>query len=173
MCEKLAQDNSVLSKLHHYVWQNTYISLYFSLFYSLFTHILYGSSAWKFNSKSNLNRVFMAITPWAVMVLLYEIHFLNIFFLTIIWLPSLNWSHFLWNDSYKLTKMNCKLLTHLSNNFLSIFSPGHSFMDCSPATQSSNLMIEVDKVICMDLGVYVFYMCVHYIYVYTSTYYLL
>ena len=34
-------------------------------------------------------------------------------------------------------------------------------MDCSPATQSSNLMIEVDKVICMDLGVYVFYMCVH------------
>ena len=34
-------------------------------------------------------------------------------------------------------------------------------------------MIEVDKVICMDLGVYVFYMCVHYIYVYTSTYYLL
>ena len=115
----------------------------------------------------------MAITPWAVMVLLYEIHFLNIFFLTIIWLPSLNWSHFLWNDSYKLTKMNCKLLTHLSNNFLSIFSPGRSFMDCSPASQSSNLMIEVDKVICMDLGVYVFYMCVHYIYVYTSTYYLL
>ena len=59
MCEKLAQDNSVLSKLHHYAWQNTYISLYFSLFYSLFTHILYGSSAWKFNSKSNLNRVFI------------------------------------------------------------------------------------------------------------------
>ena len=36
---------------------------------------------------------------------------LKIFFKTMIWLPSLNWSHFLSNDSYKLMKMNCKLLT--------------------------------------------------------------
>ena len=34
-------------------------------------------------------------------------------------------------------------------------------MKCSTATQSSNLMIEIDKVICMDIGVYVFYMCLY------------
>ena len=34
-------------------------------------------------------------------------------------------------------------------------------MKCSPATQSSNLMIEIAKVICMDIGVYVFYMCLY------------
>ena len=42
-----------------------------------------------------------------------------------------------------------------SNSLLSIFSPERSFMNCSPATQSSNLMIEIDKVVCMDKGVYV------------------
>ena len=47
-------------------------------------------------------------------------------------------------------------------------------MKCSPATQSSNLMIEIDKVIYMDIGVYVFYMCLYvYIYVYIGMYYLL
>ena len=47
-------------------------------------------------------------------------------------------------------------------------------MKCSPATQSSNLMIETDKVIYMDIGVYVFYMCLYvYIYVYIGMYYLL
>ena len=55
--------------------------------------------------------------------------------------------------------MNGKLLTHVSNNFLSVFSPERSFMKCSPATHSSNLIIETDKVICMDIGVYVFYIC--------------
>ena len=40
-------------------------------------------------------------------------------------------------------------------------------MKCSPATQSSNLMIEIDKVIYMDIGVYVFYMC---LYVYICLY---
>ena len=30
-------------------------------------------------------------------------------------------------------------------------------MKCSPATQSSNKMIEIDKVFCMDIGVNVFY----------------
>ena len=54
-----------------------------------------------------------------------------------------------------------------SNNFLLIFSPERSFMKCSPATQSSNLMIEIDKVIYMDIGVYVFYMC---LYVYICLY---
>ena len=44
-----------------------------------------------------------------------------------------------------------------SNNFVSIFSPERSFMKCSPATQSSYLKIEIDKVICMDIGVYVFF----------------
>ena len=39
--------------------------------------------------------------------------FFKDFFQTMIWLCSLNWSHFLWNDSYKLTKMSCKLLTHV------------------------------------------------------------
>ena len=54
-----------------------------------------------------------------------------------------------------------------SNSLLSIFSPERSFMNCSPATQSSNLMIEIDKVVCMDKGVYVFYMC---LYVYVCLY---
>ena len=49
----------------------------------------------------------------------------------------------------------------LSNNFLSIFSPERSFMKCSPATQSSNLTIEIDKVICMNIVLYVFYMCLN------------
>ena len=62
--------------------------------------------------------------------------------------------------------MNCKLDTR-SNNFLLIFSPERSFMKCSPATQSSNLMIEIDKVIYMDIAVYVFYM---YLYVYICLY---
>ena len=34
-----------------------------------------------------------------------------------------------------------------SNNFLLISSPKRSFMKCSPATQSSNFMIEIAKVI--------------------------
>ena len=52
-----------------------------------------------------------------------------------------------------------------SNNFLLIFSPERSVMKCSPVTQSPNLMIEIDKLIYMDIGVYVFYMCL-YIYIY-------
>ena len=48
-----------------------------------------------------------------------------------------------------------------SNNFLLIFSPERSFMKCSPATQWSNLMIEIDKVIYMDIDVYIFYMCLY------------
>ena len=54
-----------------------------------------------------------------------------------------------------------------SNNFLLIFSPERSFMKCSPATQWSNLMIEIDKVIYMDIDVYIFYMC---LYVYICLY---
>ena len=50
-----------------------------------------------------------------------------------------------------------------SDSFLWIFSPKRSFMKCSPATQSSNLMTEIDQVICMDITVYVFYM---YLYAY-------
>ena len=47
-------------------------------------------------------------------------------------------------------------------------------MKCSPATQSSNLMIEIDKVIRMDIGLYIFYMCLYvHIYVYIGLYYLL
>ena len=38
--------------------------------------------------------------------------FFRDFFKTMIWRPSLDWSYFLWNDSYKLTKANYKLLTH-------------------------------------------------------------
>ena len=53
-CKKLAQTNGILSKLRHYVPQKTCISVYFSLFYSF---ILYGSLAWQFTSKTNLNRV--------------------------------------------------------------------------------------------------------------------
>ena len=40
-------------------------------------------------------------------------------------------------------------------------------MKCSPATQSFNLMTEIDKVIYMDIDVYVFYMC---LYVYIGLY---
>ena len=29
------------------------------------------------------------------------------------WYPFSNWSYFIWNNSYKLTKMNCKLQTHI------------------------------------------------------------
>ena len=83
-----------------------------------------------------------------------------IFFQTMIWRPSLNWNHFLWNNSYELTKMNCKLLTH-TQAISSQFSLLRSFMKYSPATQSSNLMIEIDKVICMDIGVCIFYMCLY------------
>ena len=54
-----------------------------------------------------------------------------------------------------------------SNNFLSVFYPECSLMKCSLATKSSNLMIEVNKVICMDVGVYVFYIC---LYVYICLY---
>ena len=47
-------------------------------------------------------------------------------------------------------------------------------MKCSPATQSSNLMIEIDKVIRMDIDLYIFYMCLYvHIYVYIGLYYLL
>ena len=63
-----------------------------------------------------------------------------------------------------------------SNNFLLIFSAERSFMKCSPATQWSNLMIEIDKVIYMHIDVYIFYMCLYiyiYIYVYIVMYYLL
>ena len=56
LCKKLAQTNGVFSKLRHYVPQKTCISVYFSLFY---TFILYGSLAWQFTSKTNLNRVFI------------------------------------------------------------------------------------------------------------------
>ena len=52
LCKKLAQTNGILSKLRHYVPQKTCISVYFSLFYSF---ILYGSLAWQFTSKTNLN----------------------------------------------------------------------------------------------------------------------
>ena len=54
LCKNLAQTNGILSKLRHYVPQKTCISVYFSLFYSF---ILYGSLAWQFTSKTNLNRV--------------------------------------------------------------------------------------------------------------------
>ena len=54
-----------------------------------------------------------------------------------------------------------------SNNFLSIVYPERSVMKCSLAIKSSNLMIEVTKVICMDIGVYVFYIC---LYVYICLY---
>ena len=57
---------------------------------------------------------------------------------------------FLRNDSYKLTKMDCDTG---SNNLLSNFSRERYFM------KSSNLMIEIDKVICMGIGVCIFYMC--------------
>ena len=40
-------------------------------------------------------------------------------------------------------------------------------MNCSPATQSSNLMIEIYKAVCMDIGGYVFCMC---LYVYVCLY---
>ena len=56
LCKNLAQTNGILSKLRHYVPQKTCISVYFSLFYSF---ILYGSLAWQFTSKTNLNRVFI------------------------------------------------------------------------------------------------------------------
>ena len=56
LCKKLAQTNGILSKLRHYVPQKTCISVYFSLFYSF---ILYGSLAWKFTSKTNLDRIFI------------------------------------------------------------------------------------------------------------------
>ena len=45
-------------------------------------------------------------------------------------------------------------------------------MKCSPATQSSNLMTEIDKVIYLDIAVYVLYMYL-YVYVYIGMYYLL
>ena len=48
LCKKLAQTNGILSKLCHYVAQETCISIYFSLFYSF---ILYSSLAWQFTSK--------------------------------------------------------------------------------------------------------------------------
>ena len=57
---------------------------------------------------------------------------------------------FLRNDFYKLTKMDCDTG---SNNLLSNFSRERYFM------KSSNLMIEIDKVIFMGIGLYIFYMC--------------
>ena len=54
-----------------------------------------------------------------------------------------------------------------SNNFLSIFFPERSLVKYSPGTQSPNLMTETDQVICIDTGVYVFYM---FLYVYTWLY---
>ena len=43
-------------------------------------------------------------------------------------------------------------------------------MKCSLATQSSNLMIEIDKVICMDKGVFIFICGYIYIYIYSYIY---
>ena len=65
--------------------------------------------------------------------------------------------------------MNCKLLTQVQTVSSQFFSPQCSFMKCSPSTQSSNLMIEIDicmdyllcKVIYINIGVYVFYMCLY------------
>ena len=54
-----------------------------------------------------------------------------------------------------------------SNNFLLIFSPEHSFMKCSPATKSFNLVTEINKVIYMDIDLYVFFKC---LYVYICLY---
>ena len=120
----------------------------------------------------------MAITPCSVMVLLYGINSLKFFFQAMIWLPSLNWSHFLWNDSYKLTKMNCKLLTDVQtiSSYLSLLNV-LLWNVVLPATQSSNLMVEIDTVIYMDIGV-MHFMCLYvyiclYISVYIDTYYLL
>ena len=56
LCKKWAQANGILSKLHHYVPQKTWISVYISL---LYLFILYGSLAWQFTSKINLNRAFI------------------------------------------------------------------------------------------------------------------
>ena len=113
---------------------------------------------------SKFNQVHEA-TPCAVMVLLYGINSLRVFFQTMIWLLSLSWNHFVWNDPYKLYSF--ELYDTRSNNFLSVFYPERSLMKCSLATKSSNLMIEVNKVICMDVGVYVFYIC---LYVYICLY---
>ena len=46
-------------------------------------------------------------------------------------------------------------------------------MKCSTATQSFNLVTEIDKVIYMDIDVYVFYMCLYVLYVNIDMYYLL
>ena len=54
LCKKLAQTNTILSKLRYSIPQKTFISGYVSLFY-LF--ILYGFLAWQFTSKTNPNRV--------------------------------------------------------------------------------------------------------------------
>ena len=109
----------------------------------------------------------MAINPCSVMVLLYGINSLKFFFQAMIWLPSLNWSHFLWNDSYKLTKMNCKLLTDVQtiSSYLSLLNV-LLWNVVLPATQSSNLMVEIDTVIYMDIGV-MHFMC---LYVYICLY---
>ena len=40
-------------------------------------------------------------------------------------------------------------------------------MKCSPDTKSSKKIIEIDKIICVDIGVHLFYMCLNvYIYIY-------
>ena len=57
-------------------------------------------------------RLNMAISPLVLMMHLYGVSSSKIFFKTMIWHPSLNWSHFLWSNSYKLTKIDYKLLTH-------------------------------------------------------------
>ena len=57
LCKKLAQTNGILSTLRYFVPQTTCISVYFSLFSSF---VLYGSSAWQFTSKTNLNSLHFA-----------------------------------------------------------------------------------------------------------------
>ena len=54
ICTKLAQANSVLLKLHHFVPKSTCVSVYFSLFYS---HGLYGCLVWSFQTQCNIDRL--------------------------------------------------------------------------------------------------------------------
>ena len=69
LCQKLVQNNCIFSKIHHYAPQKTWISVYRSLLYSF---ILYGSLAWQFTSKTNVNRIstlqnkFLSITTFYI-----------------------------------------------------------------------------------------------------------
>ena len=69
--KKLARTNGILSKLRHYVPQKTCISVYFSSFYSF---ILYGSLAWQFTSKTNLNRIFILQKKCIITFSFYKDH---------------------------------------------------------------------------------------------------